>query len=318
MKIVSYFSDADEIAPLAAAGAGELYCAVAEVPSFGHGVLRGPLKTAVDKAHRLGLKVNLAANSMRRTYSGPQARALAGSLLKAAEAGVDGFIVASPTLFELFREMKSPPAVPLHLSSVQPCFNSRTARYFIRAGVSRIILPGQLAPAEAAGLLRECLAAGVETEIFDYRFFGCVYVNGRCNLHDPIFHTFTSGTEGASLCRCGAKTAGGLRVKPVAADPRRAAGAAALARRLYARMTCGGPPRLANAAAFFDFYTGGVQYLKYGVRRDPPELRLQKVRELRAILDLAESLAAKLPKAAAKTEFVGRLAGWRGREGGRK
>ncbi|MCM2267058.1 MAG: U32 family peptidase [Elusimicrobiales bacterium] len=316
MKIVSCFSRADEIAPLAEAGADELYCAVADIPSYGFGVLRGGLATAVTRAHRLGKKVSLAVNSMRLTYSRAQMLQFAGRLRQAAEHGVDAFIVASPAVFELFRELKEKVPAPVHLSSVQPCFNSGTARYFIRLGISRLILPSQVAPAEAAGILRECRAAGVETEIFDYRFFGCVYVNGRCNLHDPVFHTFTSGKEGDAMCRCGAGTAGRLEVRPADVAPARAALAPALARRLYTRMTCGGPPRLANAAAFFDFFRGGVDFLKYGTRRDPSGVKVRKVRELRALLDLAEALKASLPAAAARAEFIRRMSAWRGLEGG--
>jgi hypothetical protein len=311
MKIVSCFSRLSEIAPLAAAGADELYCAVADIPSYGHGALRGGLRAAAKAAHARGLKLSLAVNSLRLPYSKKQMAEFAGRLERAAGDGVDSFIVASPSVFTLFQELKRPLPVPVHLSSVQPCFNSRAARYFIRLGVSRLILPNQLSAQEAAEIFRECRAAGVETEIFDYRFFGCVYVNGRCNLHDPIFHTFTHGKEGDGLCRCGGPGAK-LNVKASEVAPGRAAETPALARRLYARMTCGGPPRLANAASFFDFFAMGTNYLKYGTRKDPSGVKIRKVEELRAMLDLAESLTGKLPPKAARAAFISRMTGWRG------
>jgi len=312
MKIVSCFSRLSEIAPLASAGADELYCAAADIPSYGHGALRGNLRSAAKAAHALNLKLSLAVNSMLLTYSKREMTDFAGRLTRAADDGADSFIVASPSVFTLLKELKNPPSVPIHLSSTQPCFNSRAARYFIRLGVSRLILPSQVSALEAGAILRECRAAGVETEIFDYRFFGCVYVNGRCNLHDPIFHTFTRGKEGAELCRCGGGAAGTLRVKAERVSPGRAAGAPALARRIYARMSCGGPPRIMNAASFHDFFSMGTGYLKYGTRRDPSEVKIGKVKELRAMLDLAEDQAKKLPPKAARAAFINRMTGWRG------
>ena len=67
MKILSCFSDIEEIKPLAAAGAGELYCAVAGLPSFGEPASLPDLRTfgkAARAAHRLGLKISLAVNSV--------------------------------------------------------------------------------------------------------------------------------------------------------------------------------------------------------------------------------------------------------------
>lgn len=312
MKIVSCFSRLSEIAPLAEAGADELYCAAADLPAFGQGALRGSLRAAAGRAHGLGKKLSLAVNSMKLTYSARQMREFYGKLSRAADAGVDAFIVASPSVFTLLEELAKPPPAPIHLSSVQPCFNSRAARYFIRLGITRIVLPNQVSALESKEIFKECRAAGVKTEIFDYRFFGCVYVNGRCSLHDPVFHTFTSGKEGGELCRCGAGPGGTLRVKAETVAPGRAAEASALAGRLYARMTCGGPPRLANAASFFDFFSMGADFLKYGTRRDPAAVKVSKVRELRAMLDLAESLAGSLPRPAARSAFIAHMTSWRG------
>jgi hypothetical protein len=152
----------------------------------------------------------------------------------------------------------------------------------------------------------------VETEIFDYRFFGCVYVNGRCGLHKPVFYDPEGGgiAEG-SLCRCG-PACGAPAARPLAADPRRAAEAPALARRVALRMGCGGAPRFYNAASFYDFYRMGVGWLKYGVRSDPPAAKVRKVRELRSIADLAERLTRELGAAAARNEFIRRMTAWRG------
>jgi len=316
MKIVSCFSRISEIEPLSAAGADELYCAVADFPSHGFGVLKGgSLRTAAARAHAMGKKLSLAVNSMRLTYSARHLKEFARRMEDAAADGVHSFIVASPSFFELFSALGRPLPGPVHLSSVQPCLNSLAARYFIRLGISRLILPSQLAPLEAVEIFRECRAARVETEVFDYRFFGCVYVNGRCNLHDPVFHTFREGAGQPALCRCAPGK--GPAVKPVEISPGAASEALRLTRRLYARMTCSGPPRLNNAAAFFDFFAMGTNYLKYGTRADTPEVKVGKVRELRAMLDLAEGLSRDLPRSGARAAFIDRMTKWQGIEGGR-
>ncbi len=313
MKIVASFSDTAEIGPLCDAGADELYCAVEGLPAFGYGLLRGGLKAAARLAHARGRKLSLAANSLRLNCSRPQLLRLAARLEKAAADGADSLIISSPSVFSLFETLGRPLPLPVHLSSVQPVFNSRSARWFIRLGVSRIILPSQVAPLEALELLKECRRAGVETEIFDYRVFGCSYVNGRCNLHGPVYHTFRSGREASAICRCGAGTPGRLQVKPADITPGRGAEVPALARRLYSRMTGGGPPRLYNAASFYDFYSLGVDYLKYGIRGDPPGEKVRKVRMLRELLDAADEISAAVKdRAEARRAFIHRLTGWRG------
>ena len=76
-------------------------------------------------------------------------------------------------------------------------------------------------------------------------------------------------------------------------------------------MGCGGAPRLYNAASFYDFYRLGVGWLKYGVRLDPPKVKERKVRELRRMADLAETLTAELG-AGGREEFIRRMTAWKG------
>ena len=299
------------------AGADELYCAVGPLPAFGPSVLNaGDLPAAVKKIHGLGKKLSLAANSIRLVYSKQGLRRCMDRFLEMDGAGVDAFIISSPSIFVMLENLKRPLCAELHLSSVQPCFNSMAARYFIRRGISRLILPNQLAPLEARAIFQECRAAGVETEVFDYRFFGCAYINGRCNLHNPEFHTFVKNIKGAALCRCGAGAGKITGMKALDAAPGRAGETAALWTRFSRRMNGGGAPRIGNAAAFFDFFTMGADYLKYGTRPDPSRLKIQKVKALRSMLGLAEELSRNLGPAKARAAFIERMTRWNGLEGG--
>lgn len=315
MRIVSCYTDISEIEPLIEAGADELYTSVQGLPSFAEHFLSGGtavLKQAFRLIHSRGGKALVAMNAMRvdRSEAGMRRLALAAERLENEEA--DAFIVANPALFDLLRNGPRPVKTPLHLSSVQPCFNSGTLKFFLRFGINRLILPSQLAPLEAAELLRLCRREGIETEIFDYRFFGCVYVNGRCGLHKPVFAGPAGGDvpEG-SFCRCGPGP-GALSASPFDILSKRAGEAPALARRVALRMGRGGAPRFYNAASFYDFFRLGVGWLKYGVRTDPPAEKVRKVRALRAMADLAERLTRELGAAEARTEFIRRMTAWKG------
>jgi len=220
--------------------------------------------------------------------------------------GADGFIVAAPSLMSLFAGGGI--RTPLHLSSVQPCFNTAALRFFMRFGVKRLILPGQLAPREASELFRLCRTGGLETEIFDYRFFGCVYVNGRCNLHFPRFHTVKREFNGGSLCRL----SGGapLKVAPTDLRPGAEERMKVSARHVALRMGCGGAPRFYNAATFYDFFAMGADLLKYGTRLDPTQVKARKVRAMKEMTCLAGELTEKYGAVEARPRFIEKMTKW--------
>jgi hypothetical protein len=310
MRIVSCFMEGSEIEPLVKAGADELYTSVPGLPSFDDTYLRGiRIEAAIGRIHALGKKALLAVNSQQVVRNARGMRALRDRLYALDDAGADAFIVSSPSILSLLRSGGRKLKADIHLSSVQPCFNTAALKFFLRFAIKRLILPTQLAPLEARELLALCRREGVETEIFDYRFFGCIYVNGRCNLHQPRFHTFRNTSEGGALCRCGE---GGslLRVKPLEVRTGRAKESAAIAGRLALRMGRGGAPRLYNAAAFYDFFRLGAGWLKYGVRKDLPAEKVRKVRQLREMADLAGTLSRAHGHTRARGLFIEHMTGW--------
>lgn len=312
MKIVACFSDIKELVPLAEAGADEFYTAARELPAFHYGELPlSRLTAAIKLSHSLGRRISVAVNSVLATATVRQLAAAEKGVRRLDDAGADSFIFANPYFLRMFSAPGRGLRAKLHLSSVQPVFNSRAAAFFARFGVSRIILPNQLDPREAGPLLAFCRERGIETEIFDYRFFGCVYVNGRCQLHKPGHYTTRRGLPEGAMCRVSAG-AGGL-VRPLPPDlPRRAAELPGVLARLERRLAPGGAPRFSDAAAFFDLLSAGVGYLKYGTRRDVPAAKVSKVRAMRAMISLAESLRARLPAAAARKEFITEMSRWNG------
>ena len=315
MKIVSCFSNLKEIGPLAAAGAAELYCAVKPLLSFGEAAALeniSEFRQASRRAHGLGLRIGVAVNALRLKCGVSQAKRMAGICAEADAAGADAFIISNLSALKIFSDYGFKPKAALHLSSVQPCFNSAAAAFFIRLGFSRLILPNQLAPREAGALLSLCRRKKIETEIFDYRFFGCAYINGRCHLHLPEFYTLRTRRPEGSLCRVNVPVGKSLKLLDLAGGGANAALAMSAARVLSARLACGGAPRMANAAAFFDFFAAGVNYLKYGTREDSPAVKVSKVGKVREMLALAEKLSADLGTEKAREVFIEKMTAWKG------
>ncbi|MBI4803534.1 MAG: U32 family peptidase [Elusimicrobia bacterium] len=313
MKIVSCFSDLKELEPLTGAGAQEFYTAVSTLPAFGPGFLSGAaLKPAIKRVHALGKKIALAVNAIYAPATVKKRAAIMERIRELDDLGMDAFIVSNPYIIGMFSDRARPLRAKLYLSSVQPVFNSLTAAFFAgRSGFSRVILPNQLTPSEARKILAFCGERGIETEIFDYRFFGCPFVNGRCQLHRPDYYTLRSALPEGSLCRINAKPGALVKIGSLE-TPARAGELPGLVKRLTFRLTCGRAPRLSNAATFFDFFRSGVQYFKYGTRRDPPEIKVRKVRALRSMLDLAEGFSSSLPQEEARRAFIKEMDKWDG------
>ena len=315
MKIISCFSDLKEIGPLAAAGAAELYCAVKPLIAFGEAASLPDIsefRRASRRAHGLGLKISVAVNALRLRCNVSEAQRMAAICAEADDAGADAFIISNLSALKIFSDYGFKPKAALHLSSVQPCFNSVAAAFFIRLGFSRLILPNQLAPREAGALLRLARKKRIETEIFDYRFFGCAYINGRCHLHQPVFYRLRARRPEGSLCRVNIPVGKRLKLLDLVKGETNAALARTAARTLSARLACGGAPRMANAAAFYDYYTAGVNFLKYGTREDSPAVKVQKVGKVRDMLALAEKLSADLGAEKARDVFIEKMTAWKG------
>lgn len=305
MRLLSCITDRREIPVFKKLGVDEVYFAVDDIPNYANTGAIGmavQARETIRAAHANRLKVFLAANGREARLGDYDREILVGKIKAIAAAGIDGIIVSNPGLFRIFAREKL--GAPLHLSSVQPCFNSGTAEFYVKMfGVSRIILPNQLAAREAAGILKYCKSRGVETEIFYYKYFGCPYINGACYLHRPRYHTATGPQQEGGLCRMG--VGGALaKVSPARVFRRDAAVIARTAARLSLRVSRGGSPRLLNAAAFFDYCLSGVDCVKYGTRTDGTEAKIANLMRIKRMLEVVEKLAGRFQPEEARRRFV--------------
>lgn len=200
MKIVSPISRLDEVAPLAAAGADELYCGVvprAWVERFQNagvnrrvfGNLRDEdeLAAVIGAAHAAGSTVSMVLNAQH--YSGAQVQALLDLARMFAELGGDAVIVGDLALLVQLAALGLP--LRLHVSSLLSCRNAEAARLYSDLGAHRIVLPRDLGLSEI-----EAMAAAlpnIELEAFILND-GCVFEEGSCHtIHLP-------GRLGGAIC----------------------------------------------------------------------------------------------------------------------
>lgn len=298
MKIVAPIRQLDEIAPLARAGAHELYCGVTPrewAERFrGASANRRPggnlpslaaLAEAVELAHRSGVQLSLVLNAQH--YSTAQIEFALEIARNYADMGGDAVIASELGLIMALAEAL--PGLRIHVSSVATCRNADGARLYRELGARRLILPRDITLDEAAEIAAEVPDLEVEAFVLND---GCVYEEGTCNtLHLP-------GALGGPICldryayqhrhRDGRALSPALAARVHENDE-------AYRRWLWYRFSCGfsttdtgmpfGPCGLCAIPAFGQ---GGLHALKIAGREGPPERKLASVRMVRQILDAHE------------------------------
>ena len=193
MKITAPISKPYEVPILAQSGAEEFYCGVVVDEWIGKydisvwmnrrsplgANLRGfdELAAVTANAREFGYPVFLTLNS--HYYTGEQAHMVVELAKKAADAGVDSFIVGDPGLVKTLS--KSGFEGRIFVSTIGSVLNSETARFFVDLGARRIILPRQMTLEEVENIVRSCPDIEFETFIFNDR---CPFLESNCHtLH---------------------------------------------------------------------------------------------------------------------------------------
>jgi putative protease len=190
LKVLAPFSAVEEVEPLIAAGAEELYCGfvpavwVRDQPAdqwINRRYPRGAnlcalsqLAESVRLAARWQVPVFLTVNA--HCYSPAQLPTLMKMAELAAEAGVQALIVSDLSLLLALRDAALP--IRRHLSSLGHCTNAEAASFFAELGVERLILPRGLSTREIAAL-RGRGPRPLEYEVFLLND-GCAYDEALC------------------------------------------------------------------------------------------------------------------------------------------
>jgi putative protease len=294
VKILSPVDRPDEVEPLVAAGADELFCGLASERWIGSypiaAVSRRSARIAnLDSLERLaetariahanGAAISLAVNE--HYYTQAQYGLLFEYLQRALETGIDSLVVADPALLLSLRGARL--GAELHLSTGTTVLNSEAVRFFADLGVSRVTLERQQTISEIAALVRG--APGIETAVF--------VLNGRCPNVDGLCtydHTQMPGEAYRNACMVPCKVrchgtdppAGELdRVAPV------------VRQKIWERYHMDQSP--CGACALHDFDRIGVTHLKIVGRGNTTRRKIADVRFLRSLLTLVEGRT--LPRA---------------------
>ncbi len=299
MNIVAPISRIAEIAPLAAAGAHELYCGM--VPQEWVGTFRiasanrrpggnlgsaAELEAAIAAAHTHGCTLSLVLNAQQ--YSDAQVAAATDIARAFVAMGGDALIVSDPGLIAAIAEAL--PEARIHVSSVASCRNASGARFFGELGARRVILPRDVTLAEACEIAAE--VPDIEIEAFVLND-GCVYEEGACHtVHLP-------GRLGGPICldrytydyrhRDGRPLSATLARRLAANDE-------AYRKWLWYRFSCGfsttadglpfGPCGLCAMPAL---RAGAIAAVKIAGREGPTARKLASVQMVRRIFDALEA-----------------------------
>lgn len=150
------------------------------------------LGEAVRLAHSLKKRVYLALNALFRNQD---FEGFPEYLLQIKEMGIDAVIVSDPGVMQCCLEA----GLEVHLSTQASTLNAKSAAFWHRQGVKRIVLAREITLAEAAEIAQNA-PDGLELEAFIHGAM-CIAYSGRCLLSSVL--TGRSGNKGecAQPCR---------------------------------------------------------------------------------------------------------------------
>lgn len=169
---------------------GEAYGLRAGADNFSSGQMR----EGMQYAHSRGKKVYLTMNII------PHNEDLDGMeeyVREVSEMGVDAILVSDPGVFSIIRE--TAPDMEIHLSTQANNTNWRSAQFWYKHGVKRIVLARELSLKEIREI-REKAPAELELEAFVHGSM-CISYSGRCLLSSYMAGRDANRGDCAHPCR---------------------------------------------------------------------------------------------------------------------
>ncbi len=152
------------------------------------------LAAAVKAAHDKGVKVYLTCNTTPRN---DELKVLPDFLRKAAQIGVDAFIVTDIGVLKLAKEVV--PDVDIHISTQAGIVNYMSANEFYNMGAKRIVVARELSMEEIAEI-RAKTPDDLEIEAFIHGAM-CMSFSGRCLLSNYLTGRDANRGDCAQPCR---------------------------------------------------------------------------------------------------------------------
>lgn len=304
MKILSCITDVKEILSIKKAGADEVYFAYKDILNYGnYGSLSNfkDVELAIKIAHKNKMKIYLAANGFDSENEIISVKEVIKKIKKVVDMGIDAIIVANIGVLSLIGTNNI--NVPIHISSVNPIFNTQTLDFLsIFKNIRRIIFPNQLSGEEAKEIINIALKNNIETEVFYFKFFGCPYINGYCNLHNNgVIKRLVSDQSGLCVFGSGKNEA---FIKNINKFKKINYSLDKIINRVISRVSCGGSPRILNISSFFDFYMYNVNCVKYGTRTDITQKKINSIIFIKKAIDFLDNNINKYDKQELKKIFI--------------
>ncbi len=152
------------------------------------------MKEGIEFAHTRNKKCYLTINIFAHNED---INPLTEYLQKVKNIGIDAFIVSDPGIIDLIYEII--PDAEIHLSTQANMTNYRTARFWHKMGVKRIVLARELTFAEIKEL-REKMPKDMEIEAFVHGAM-CISYSGRCLLSNFMIERDANRGMCAHPCR---------------------------------------------------------------------------------------------------------------------
>lgn len=193
MRIAAPVSRVEEIGPMLAAGADELYFGVVPLGwaerfgvstvnrrTFGNLEDGEALRRAAGEIRDGGGRASLALNGQH--YTPERLKLLGGLAERFAAAGGSAIIVGDMTLLDMLAGMALD--LRLHISSIAACRNGEAALFYGDSGAARVVFPRHMTLAEMAAVA--AAAPDLEFEAFVLND-GCLFDEGVCHtIHLPM------------------------------------------------------------------------------------------------------------------------------------
>jgi collagenase-like PrtC family protease len=182
MDVISPLTHIAHIKPLVDAGATEFYAGIRlngtylGVRPFKESIFpsQGMLEEAVKEAARYNVSIGLCLNGY---YAGKKEKLLK-FVYRMIKSGMHIFIIRDIDILCLLTQHF--PDNTYVISTLTPCFNSYTVKYFESLGVSRIVLPREFSLNEIKALQENNQKSSFEVLIHNIT---CENINGLCRFH---------------------------------------------------------------------------------------------------------------------------------------
>lgn len=150
------------------------------------------IKEGVNYAHSKNAKVYVTVNIV---FHNNDVKGLEEYLKDLDEIGVDAVIFSDPVVIDLVK--KNNLKLELHLSTQASILNKDAARYYIKKGVSRIVLARECSKEDIKDIID---SLGVEVECFIHGAM-CTNISGRCVLSNYFTNRDANRGGCCQVCR---------------------------------------------------------------------------------------------------------------------